>query len=43
MGLALSYEHETFTLDKNVNDLIYTEFQKLYDDKLIYRARKLVN
>jgi valyl-tRNA synthetase len=43
MGLALSYEHESFTLDKNVNDLIHLEFEKLYQDKLIYRARKLVN
>ncbi|MDR2829280.1 MAG: valine--tRNA ligase, partial [Mycoplasmataceae bacterium] len=43
LGLSLSYKHETFTLDKNVNDLIFTEFKKLYDSKLIYRANKLTN
>jgi valyl-tRNA synthetase len=43
LGLALNYKYETFTLDKNVNDLIALEFKKLYDKGLIYQANKLVN
>lgn len=43
LGLSLSYDSETFTLDKNVYDIIYDEFIQLYNDKLIYRDNKLVN
>jgi valyl-tRNA synthetase len=39
----LAYNYNTFTLDKNVYDLIYHEFISLYKKKLIYRDFKLVN
>jgi valyl-tRNA synthetase len=43
MGLALSYKNETFTLDKNVKELVNETFKHLYDDGLIYQDYKLVN
>jgi valyl-tRNA synthetase len=43
LGFALSYKYETFTLDENVNDLVFKTFKTMYDHKLIYRANRLVN
>ncbi|GMO13673.1 MAG: valine--tRNA ligase [Mycoplasmoidaceae bacterium] len=43
IGLSLAYPYETFTLDDNVNNLIFLEFKKLYEKGLIYQAYKLTN
>lgn len=43
MGLILDYDNEWFTLQKESNHVVSETFVKLYNDKLIYRAKKLVN
>lgn len=43
MGLFLDYENELFTLQKESNDIVNQTFVKLYENNLIYRAKKLVN
>jgi valyl-tRNA synthetase len=43
MGFALSYQNEVYTLDEHVAKLVRQTFKSLYDQKLIYRAYKLVN
>lgn len=43
LGTSASWGHLTFTLDKKVIDTVYGTFQKLWDDKLIYRGERIVN
>ena len=42
-GVGASWDNLVFTLDKKVVDTVYGTFRKLWDDKLIYRGKKLVN
>ncbi len=43
LGASCSWDDLTFTLDENVTDRIYTTFEKMWNDGLIYRGEKLVN
>lgn len=43
LGASCSWDDLTFTLDENVIDRIYTTFEKMWNDGLIYRGEKLVN
>ena len=43
LGASCSWGDLTFTLDENVVDRVYTTFEKMWNDGLIYRGEKLVN
>ena len=43
LGFALDWERKKFTLDKDIVKIVYTTFEKLFNEKLIYRGKKLVN
>ncbi len=43
LGLFLDYENEWFTLQEKSNEIVNNVFVKLYNDKLIYKAKTLVN
>ncbi|MBQ9484811.1 valine--tRNA ligase [Candidatus Saccharibacteria bacterium] len=43
LGASCSWNDLTFTLDENVVDRVYTTFEKMWNDGLIYRGEKLVN
>ena len=43
LGASSSWDDLTFTLDENVIDRVYTTFEKMWNDGLIYRGEKLVN
>lgn len=43
MGFCLDYENEWFTLQDKSNQIVNATFVKMYNDKLIYRDKKLVN
>ena len=41
LGASCSWDDLTFTLDENVIDRVYTTFEKMWNDGLIYRGEKL--
>ena len=43
LGASCSWDDLTFTLDENVIDRVYTTFEKMWNDGLVYRGEKLVN
>ncbi len=43
MGASLDWSREAFTLDKNRENAVYTAFEKMYQDGLIYRGYRIVN
>ncbi len=43
LGASCSWDDLTFTLDENVINRVYTTFEKMWNDGLIYRGEKLVN
>lgn len=43
MGASVDWSRMVFTLDKQVISTAYDTFQKLWNDKLIYRGERLVN
>jgi len=43
LGFALDWQKKKFTMDKDIIKIVYDTFKKLYDQGLIYRAKKLVN
>lgn len=43
LGLGLDYSKEKFTLDDDLNDLVNKTFIKMYNDKLIYRGKRVIN
>ncbi|MBR3322032.1 valine--tRNA ligase [Candidatus Saccharibacteria bacterium] len=43
LGASCAWSDLTFTLDENVIDRVYTTFEKMWNDGLIYRGEKLVN
>ncbi len=43
LGASCAWDDLTFTLDENVIDRVYTTFEKMWNDDLIYRGKKLVN
>ena len=43
LGASCSWRDLTFTLDENVIDRVYTTFEQMWNDGLIYRGKRLVN
>lgn len=43
LGASCDWTRNTFTLDKKIVETVYDTFQKLYDDKLLYRGKRIVN
>lgn len=43
LGASCDWSREKFTLDKDIIEIVYKTFKKLYDDKLAYRDIKPVN
>ncbi len=43
MGASLDWSREAFTLDKTRENAVYTAFEKMYQDGLIYRGYRIVN
>ena len=43
LGASCDWSREVFTLDEKVIDTVYDTFQKLWDDKLLYRGSRIVN
>ncbi len=43
LGFSLDWDRKKFTLDKDIIEIVYDTFKKLYDDGLIYREKRLVN
>jgi valyl-tRNA synthetase len=43
MGASCDWSREKFTLDKDVIAEVHRTFKKMYDDKLVYRGKRLVN
>ena len=43
LGASCDWTREKFTLDKDVIEIVYKTFKKLYDDGLVYRAKRIVN
>lgn len=43
MGFSFDWSRETFTLDPKVIKIVYSTFEKLNQDSLLYRGERLVN
>jgi len=43
LGASCDWNHNVFTLDKGVIDVVFTTFKKLWDDGLVYRGERIVN
>ncbi|MFA5720452.1 MAG: valine--tRNA ligase [Acholeplasmataceae bacterium] len=43
LGISVDYQHEAFTLDKNLNDAVNKVFIDLYNKGLIYRGNRIIN
>lgn len=43
LGASCDWSRNKFTLDPDIVKVVYQTFKNLYDDKLIYRGKRLVN
>lgn len=43
LGFSLDWTRKKFTLDKDIQKIVYKTFKKMYDEGLIYRGERLVN
>jgi valyl-tRNA synthetase len=43
LGSSLDWEHERFTMDDGLSDAVQEVFERLYEEGLIYRGKRLVN
>lgn len=43
LGASCAWDDLTFTLDENVVDRVYTTFEQMWNDGMVYRGEKLVN
>ncbi|HEX7368356.1 MAG TPA: valine--tRNA ligase, partial [Candidatus Saccharimonadales bacterium] len=43
LGASVDWKHFTFTLDERVVKRAYATFKKMWDERLIYRGKRLVN
>jgi len=43
LGYSLDWTREKFTLNPDIIEVVYKTFKKLFDDRLAYRANRLVN
>jgi valyl-tRNA synthetase len=43
LGVSCDWEHERFTMDEGLSRAVREAFVKLWEDKLLYRAERLIN
>ncbi len=43
LGFALDWKKKKFTMDEDIVKIVYQTFKELYDKRLIYREKRLVN
>src|SRR5262249_56889536 len=43
MGFSLDWERERFTMDERSNRAVIEAFVRLYEDGLIFRAKRMIN
>ena len=43
MGSSCDWSREKFTLDNDIVKIVYSTFEKLYKDGLVYRGKKIIN
>ncbi len=43
LGFSLDWSRKKFTLDSDIVKIVHSTFKRLYDDGLVYRAKRLVN
>jgi valyl-tRNA synthetase len=43
MGASCDWSREKFTLDPDIVKIVYGTFEKLYNDGLVYRGKKIIN
>lgn len=43
LGVSVDWSRECFSLDPHIAEAVYTTFDKLYQDGLLYRGQRLVN
>ncbi|KKP41485.1 MAG: Valyl-tRNA synthetase [Parcubacteria group bacterium GW2011_GWA2_33_14] len=43
MGASTDWSREKFTLDPEIIKIVYGTFEKLFDDGLVYRGKKIIN
>jgi valyl-tRNA synthetase len=43
LGFSLDWSKKKFTLDKDIVNIVYKTFKQLFEDGLVYRAKRLVN
>ena len=43
LGVSCDWSREKFTLDDDLNEAVYTVFERLYNKGLIYRGDKIIN
>lgn len=43
LGFSLDWSRKKLTIDPEIVEIVYSNFKKLYDDGLVYRANRLVN
>lgn len=43
IGASCDWSREKFTLDEDIVKIVYSTFEKLYNDGLIYRGKKIIN
>ena len=43
LGVSCDWDHERFTMDEGLSQAVREAFVRLWDDKLLYRAQKLIN
>lgn len=43
LGASCDWSRETFTLDDKVIKTVYQTFKRLFDDKLLYRGKRIIN
>jgi valyl-tRNA synthetase len=43
LGVSVDWEHDCFTMDDHLSAAVRKVFVELYEDKLIYRGKRLVN
>ncbi len=43
LGASCDWEREKFTLDPKIISVVYSTFKKLYNEGLVYRAKRIVN
>ncbi len=43
MGASVDWSREKFTLDSEIVKIVYSTFEKLFGDGLVYRGKKIIN